>query len=85
MEKSTNTLLLDAFLNTKAIQLAGARALIQQPKILLLDEPFSALDHQMRSKLQTYLLEIHKEFNLTLFLISHDVGEIIRLSHKIAR
>ena len=61
-------------------RVALARALVSQPKMLLLDEPLSALDHEMRLKLQSYILEVHREFGLTTLLISHDVSEIIRLS-----
>ncbi len=66
-------------------RVALARALVNRPKILLLDEPLSALDIKMRSKLQDYILKIHDEFHLTILLISHDVGEIIKLSQKITR
>ena len=59
---------------------ALARALVSKPKLLLLDEPLSALDHEMRVRLQSYILEVHREFKLTTILISHDVSEIIRLS-----
>lgn len=61
-------------------RVALARALVSKPDLLLLDEPLSALDHEMRIKLQSYILEVHREFGLTTLLISHDVSEIIRLS-----
>lgn len=61
-------------------RVALARALVTQPEVLLLDEPLSALDSEMRSKLQAYILEAHRRFNLTTILVSHDVGEILKLS-----
>lgn len=59
---------------------ALARSLVQKPKILMLDEPLSALDYEMRAKLQQYILQLHKEFKLTTILISHDISEIIKMS-----
>ncbi len=64
-------------------RVALARALVQRPDILLLDEPLAALDIKIRLKLQDYLLKVHREFNLTTLLISHDIGEIIKLSDKV--
>ncbi|MDT0642666.1 ABC transporter ATP-binding protein [Zunongwangia sp. F363] len=64
-------------------RVALARALVRKPKILLLDEPLSALDHSIRGKLQDYILKLHRKFALTTVLISHDPGEIIKLADKV--
>jgi molybdate transport system ATP-binding protein len=49
----------------------------------LLDEPLSALDISIRTKLQEDILRVHREFGLTTLLISHDLGEIYRLSDRV--
>lgn len=64
-------------------RVALARALVQRPEILILDEPLSALDLKMRIKLQEYLLQVHKRYKLTTILVSHDIGEIVKLSDNV--
>ena len=59
------------------------RALMKRPKILLLDEPLSALDSAMRTKLQNELLTLHKEFQTTTIIVSHDPSEIYRLASRV--
>jgi molybdate transport system ATP-binding protein len=59
------------------------RALMKRPKILLLDEPLSALDPLMRTKLQQELLKLHKEFGTTTIMVSHDPSEIYQLASRI--
>ena len=58
------------------------RALMNRPKLLLMDEPLSALDPQMRTKLQSEILTLHKEFNTTTIMVSHDPSEIYRLANR---
>ena len=64
-------------------RVALARALASKPKVLLLDEPLSALDRQMRQKLQDYLLQVHRQYGLTTILVSHEIGEIFKLSDRV--
>jgi len=61
-----------------------ARALAAEPEILLMDEPFGALDPIIRSKAQTDLLAIQKQFGTTIVLVTHDMEEAITLGSKIA-
>ena len=64
-------------------RVALARTLMTNPKILLLDEPLSALDTTMRLKLQDELSLIHQKFNITSILVSHDISEIFKLSNRV--
>ncbi|MEH6408282.1 MAG: ABC transporter ATP-binding protein, partial [Leeuwenhoekiella sp.] len=47
------------------------------------DEPMSALDSKMRIKLQDYILKVHRDYQLTTILISHEIGEIFKLSDQV--
>ena len=64
-------------------RVALARTLVRRPQLLLLDEPLSALDFEMRQKLQGDILDLHRRFNLTTILVSHDLSEILRLSDHV--
>jgi len=64
-------------------RVALARAIVRKPKILLLDEPMSALDTTLRLKIQDYILRVHEQFKLTTILVSHDIMEVIRLSNRV--
>lgn len=60
-----------------------ARALVMEPDILLMDEPFSALDEQTRMVLHKELLEIWKKTKVTIFFVTHNIREAVLLSEKV--
>ena len=59
------------------------RAMMNNPKLLLMDEPLSALDPNMRLKLQNEILNLHKEFKTTTIMVSHEPSEIYRLANRV--
>ena len=65
-------------------RVAIARALAMNESILFLDEPFSALDPNLRREMGDFLLELQKQENLTVVLVTHDQEEALRLAHRIA-
>jgi NitT/TauT family transport system ATP-binding protein len=64
-------------------RVAIARALARRPKILLMDEPFSALDAMMRVELQDLLLELWRSLGLTILFVTHDLDEALYLGQRV--
>lgn len=64
-------------------RVAIARALANQPRILLMDEPFGALDAQTRARMQSYLMEIWKNIDITIVFITHDLDEAVYLADRV--
>jgi NitT/TauT family transport system ATP-binding protein len=64
-------------------RVAIARALAVRPRILLMDEPFSALDAQSRARMQAYLIEIWRKIDITVVFITHDLDEAVLLADRI--
>ncbi|MFY9755801.1 MAG: ATP-binding cassette domain-containing protein, partial [Pseudolabrys sp.] len=64
-------------------RVAIVRALANQPRILLMDEPFGALDAQTRARMQAHLMEIWRKIDITIVFITHDLDEAIFLSDRI--
>tara|TARA_R110002051_G_scaffold207087_2_gene272637 strand:+ start:6526 stop:7596 length:1071 start_codon:yes stop_codon:yes gene_type:complete len=79
---------LDALLDRKPAQLSGGqrqrvalgRAIIRRPQVLLLDEPLSALDSQLRASARAEILRLHREINATLVLVTHDQHEALSMA-----
>ncbi|WP_410500101.1 ABC transporter ATP-binding protein [Chitinibacter sp. S2-10] len=65
-------------------RVAIARALVNRPRLLLLDEPLSALDAKLREEMQIELINLQKEVGITFVYVTHDQGEALALSHRIA-
>jgi NitT/TauT family transport system ATP-binding protein/sulfonate transport system ATP-binding protein len=65
-------------------RVALARSLVTEPRILLMDEPFSRLDAQTRSLMHDELLRIHRLKRMTVLFVTHDVGEAVLLADQVA-
>jgi len=64
-------------------RVALARALAARPRVLLLDEPFGALDARVRQELRRWLDELHREIGVTSLLVTHDQEEALELAHEV--
>jgi len=64
-------------------RLSLCRAMMNQPKLLLMDEPLSALDSLMRHKLQEEILLLHQEFGTTTIMVSHDPSEMYKMASRV--
>ena len=81
----------DQYLNRLPKDLSGGerqrigilRAIIANPKVLLMDEPFSALDPISRSQLQDLIKNLHREFGMTTVFVTHDMDEAVKLADRI--
>lgn len=82
---------LKGYENRKPAELSGgerqrvalARSLVVKPKLLLMDEPFSALDQKLREKMQLEIRKIHKDFGLTTIFVTHDQAEAFKMADKV--
>lgn len=92
VDEALSLVKLDGFGDRKPRQLSGgqqqrvalARALVIKPKVLLLDEPFSALDKNLRGSMQVELKQIQRELGVTTIFVTHDQGEALSMSDRIA-
>jgi putative spermidine/putrescine transport system ATP-binding protein/spermidine/putrescine transport system ATP-binding protein len=92
VDEALSLVKLSGFADRKPRQLSGgqqqrvalARALVIRPKVLLLDEPFSALDRNLRGSMQEELKQIQRNLGVTTIFVTHDQGEALSMSDRIA-
>jgi ABC-type sugar transport system ATPase subunit len=92
MRDTTRLLGIESFLDRRIDQLSGgqrqrvaiAKALVKRPKLFLLDEPFAALDAQLRRELRGELVRIHRELETTMLFVTHDQEEAIAIADRVA-
>jgi len=72
------------YLEVKDKECALARALVRQPKVLLLDEPLGALDKKLRDEMQLELRTLQKNIGITFVFVTHDQQEAISMSDRVA-
>jgi putative spermidine/putrescine transport system ATP-binding protein len=83
---------LSAFAHRRPAQLSGgqqqrvavARALVYEPKLVLMDEPLGALDKQLREQMQLEIRRLHQQLGVTMVYVTHDQGEALTMSDRIA-
>jgi molybdate transport system ATP-binding protein len=64
-------------------RIAMGRALLKSPQLLLMDEPFSAVDGALREQILIYLVRIHRKYRIPMLVVSHDLPDILRLTDEI--
>ena len=91
VERAVESVDLTGFLDRYPWELSGgmqqrvaiARALAYQPEILLMDEPFASVDAQTRADLEDLILEVRREYGVTVVFVTHDIDESVYLSDRI--
>jgi putative spermidine/putrescine transport system ATP-binding protein len=92
VERALATVQLRGFAGRKPSQLSGgqqqrvavARALVYEPKLVLMDEPLGALDKQLREQMQLEIRRLHRELGVTMVYVTHDQSEALTMSDRIA-